>query len=185
MTFSIAVGIVTAAATTWPELQVFDFFDLSTPVRVAIAASLITLLGGAILWRDASVVDRSIDASISRPVSALAYGLGAHFLLAFGGMYLGTIAGQAGIPAADSGRIGLQLGLLASGSLGFLVVGTAIVDSLGDRHLVSGVVVGALLAGLSVGIGSLWGAFAWVVLVSLGIGGIARHWAHASFAPDI
>lgn len=185
MTASIAADIGIAANATWPALQVMNFYDLSTPVRMTVAALLVGLLGSGILWRYESVVDRSIEASISRPLSALAYGVGAHAVLAFAGMYLGYLIGYAGFPAANSGRLGLQIGLLISGSLGFLVVGAAIVGSLGERHLWSGVVVGALLAGVSVAIGSLWGAFVWVMLVSMGIGGVVRNWTHDSFAPEI
>jgi len=182
---SIAVGGGATATAGWPALQVMDVFDVSTPIRIAAAASVVAVVGAGLIWRYEPVVDRSIEDSLDRPVVSLLYGLGAHFVLAFAGLYLGNLAGQAGLPGASSGRFGLVVGLLVSGSLGFLVVGATIVGFLGERHYWSGLVVGALLAGLSVAIPSLLGAFVWVVLVSMGIGGVVRTWTHASFAPDV
>lgn len=181
----IAVGGLTTATAGWPVLQALDFLDVSTPVKIAGAAVLVAVLGAVILWRNEAVVERSIDDSLDRPLVSFIYGVGAHFLLAFAGLYLGNLAGQAGLPGASSGRLGLVVGLLISGSLGFLVVGATVVGFLGEQHYWSGLVVGALLAAVSVAIPSLIGAFVWVVLVSLGIGGVVRTWTHASFAPEV
>lgn len=174
------------APTVWPTLQTVSptaVLDLPGIARAAIAFVLILVVGAAILWRYGGVVDRSIEASIDRPLSSMGYGVAAHATILFFGVYAASQLGQLPVSGPSLGALGIWAGvilLLVVGALGFTVVGTAVVELKGDRHRWRGLLVGALLAGAAGLVEPVIGVVIWVVAVSTGIGGPVRTWFHAS-----
>lgn len=161
--------------------------DASSPVRALAAFVCVAVLGGVLLWRNEAFVDRSIDASMARPLSSLGYGVAAHAVIAFGGSYLATQLAGMEVLGRNAGAFGVLAGLLLAllaGSLGFTVVGSAIVGLGGQRRPWHGLVVGALIAGVAGLLDVLAGGLLWFVVVSMGIGGPARRWLHADAVPE-
>ena len=161
--------------------------DLPGPVRGAVAFVLVLLLGGIILWRFGSFLDRAIDASTERPVVSVGYGVAAHVVIAFAGVYLATQLAGAPTGGWDAGVVGIVAGLLLVllvSALGFAVVGSAVAALWLDGSRWTGLLVGSLLAGGSAAVDPLVGGVLWFVLVSTGIGGTVRRWIHASEGPD-
>jgi hypothetical protein len=157
--------------------------ELPGLVRGPLAFLAVLAFGAAVLWRFDGVVDRSIDASIERPLSSLAYGIGAHATLAFAGVYLTSQFTQLTLSGRSLGPIGIWLGfvLLAfAAGLGFTVVGSAVLELRWDRPRWYGLVVGALIAGFAGLVTPLVGGLIWLIIVSTGIGGPVRSWIHAS-----
>lgn len=159
--------------------------DASGPVRGLGAFVAVSLLGAVLLWRYEPTVERSIDASMARPLSSLAYGVAVHAVLAFGWVY--TTNQLSGLEAFgwNAGSIGVGLGLLvvlSVAALGFVVVGSTVVSYAWEQRHWYGLVVGALVAGVAGFFGSVPGATLWFVVVSMGIGGPARRWFHADEA---
>lgn len=152
-------------------------------VRGPIAFALVLLVGGALLWRFEPFVDRSIDASTDRPISSMAYGVAAHAVLAFVGIYLASQLGLVVVSGQSLTVVGYWVGfvsLAVAGALGFTVVGGAIVELGWERRRWHGLLVGALIAGGAGLVDPLLGGVVWLVVVSTGIGGPVRRWVHAS-----
>lgn len=161
--------------------------DLPGPVRALVAFALVLLVGGGLLWRFEAFVDRSIDATMARPLWAVGYGVAAHATIGFAGLYLTTRFAQVDVSGWNAGGIGVLIGALLAllaGALGFSVVGTTLVGLLDDGGPWSGLIVGALVAGAVAVLDPLFGGVAWVAIASLGIGGAVRRWVHASAGPD-
>lgn len=170
----------------WSLLQLPDpaiFLDLPGVVRGPIAFGAVFLFGATVLWRFDGVVDRSIDASIDRPLTSLGYGLAAHAVLIFAGAYLTSQFAQLTLSGRSLGVIGIWFGLLLlafAAGLGFTVVGAAAVELGSASSRRRGLVVGAVLAGLAALVDPLVGGLIWLITVSTGIGGPVRAWLHAA-----
>lgn len=161
--------------------------DVPGPVRGAVAFVLVFLLGAALVRRFGPFLDRSVDASMERPLASLGYGAAAHAVIAFAGVYLADQL--AGVPTAEwnAGVVGVVAGLLVvllASALGFTVVGSAAAALWLDGRPWTGPLVGAALAGGSAAVEPLVGGLVWFVVVSTGIGGAVRRWIHASAGPD-
>lgn len=172
-------------------LQLADptrLLDLPGLVRGLLAFAVVLLLGAGFLWRYDGVVDRSIDASIDRPLSSLGYGVAAHATLLFAGVYLASQLGQLTLSGRPLGAVGIWVGiamLAVAAGLGFTVVGSAVLQLGWERPRWQGLVVGAALAGVAALVDPLVGGLVWVVAVSTGIGGPVRVWFHASEDVDL
>jgi hypothetical protein len=156
--------------------------DAPAPVRGIGAFALVSVLGALLLWRREDFVERSIDASMDRPLASLAYGAAAHAVIAFGWVYMTNQL--AGLEAFgwNAGSVGVLLGLLLvllAAALGFTVVGSTVVAFAWRSSRWRGLFVGAVVAGVAGFVGSLAGGTLWFVIVSMGIGGPARNWLHA------
>ena len=155
--------------------------DLPGVLRAPVAFSVVLVLGAGLVWRYGGVIDRSIDASIDRPLASMGYGVAAHLAIGFFGVYAASQVGRA--TGQSLGAAGLWLGVAVFATvaaMGFTVVGSAIVSVRGDGGPWHGLVVGAAIAGTAALFGSVVGGLVWVVVVSMGIGGFVRRWFHAS-----
>ena len=124
----------------------------------------------------------SITASMASPLRSLAYGAAAHAVIAFVGVYLTSQLSRVEISGQSVGALGVAVGVLVvllAGSLGFVVVGSAVVEFGWERRRWYGLAVGALTAGVAGWLGPVAGGLLWFVVVSMGIGGPARNWLHA------
>lgn len=161
--------------------------ELPGPWRGTVAFVVVLVLGAVLLQRRGAFVERSIDASLARPLSSLGYGVAAHAVIAFAGVYvanqLATVGGL-GQNAAVVGALTGGLMLVTAGALGFTVVGSIVADLGGRSGEWSGPVLGAVIAGVAAAIEPVVGAVVWFVVVSTGIGGPVRKWVHASAGPD-
>lgn len=167
-------------------LQTVDtsaILELLQLVRGPLVFVMVLLLGAAILWRWEDVVDRSIEASVDRPLSSLGYGLVTHAVIGFAALYIATRLGGVVLSGRSLAVIGLAFGMAALGltaALGFTVVGGAIVELRWGRRRWFGLLLGAVVAFL-VGIADpLVGGLVWFIVVSIGIGGSARRWLHTA-----
>lgn len=162
--------------------------DASGVVRASVAFVLVLVLGGAFLWRFGPFVERSIDASMDRPLRSTAYGVAAHLVVVFGGVLLASKLSQYPVFGVNPAALGLALGLfllLLVGSLGFTVVGSTVVELGGQPSRWVGLVVGALIAGGIAVVTPTVAWVAWLVVVSMGVGGAVRKWVHASAVSDV
>lgn len=171
-------------------LQLTDpihMLELPGVARGGLAFAVVLVLGGGFLWRRAGLIERSIDASIDRPLSSLGYGIAAHATLLFAAAYLASQLGPLTVSGRSLGPLGIWVGvvlLAAAAGLGFTVVGAAVVELGWDRPRWNGLVLGAVVAGVAGGMDPLIGGLVWVVVVSTGIGGRVRAWFHASEGPE-
>lgn len=160
--------------------------EASALVRAAVAFVLVVLVGGGIRWRAEAFVDRSIDATLDRPLVSVGYGIAALLVVGFGAVYLASQLAQITVGRRSAGSVGLLVGALAvllACALGFTVVGGALVLVWGGRNDWSGLALGALVAGTLAALDPFLAGVGWVAVVSLGIGGRVRTWLHASFGP--
>ena len=174
-----AVGAVVGALFT-------SALEASALGRAAVAFVLVLLVGGGILWRAEAFVDRSIDATLERPVVSIAYGVAALLVVGFGAVYLSSQLAQLTVGGRHAGSVGLLLGALAvllTSALGFTVVGGALVLIWGGRNDWSGLALGGLVAGMLAALDPVLAGVGWVAVVSFGIGGRVRTWLHASYGP--
>lgn len=156
----------------------------SGPVRAAAAFLLVLVAGVALLSVDEAFVDRSLDATVTDPLRAVAYGLAAHMVVLFVGGYafsqLARLAGAVPFVLALSVLL-VVVPLVVLAGLGFAVVGGAVVEIAGASGPWSGLVLGAAAAALAaLAEPPLLGAAAWVLVVSAGIGGATRRWFHGT-----
>lgn len=187
---SLLVGAIEPAVTPRP-MQVWGstgILDLPWPIRGIAAFLLVLLVGGVLVRRYDAFLDRSIDASMERPLASVVYGAAAHAVIAFAGVYMATQLARAPTAGWNAGIVGLLVGLLlvlVASALGFTVVGSTVVGYWsGDRRW-GGPVVGAALAGVAAAVDPAIGWLPWFVIVSMGIGGPVRRWLHASEGPDV
>lgn len=162
--------------------------EVSTPVRAVGSFVLVLLLGGTFLTLAEEFVDRSVDASMERPLTSIAYGAFAQIGLVLLGAYavsqLASIGSGVPIVATASFWI-VSLGWLALAGFGFTVVGAGLTDAAGDRQLWSGVAIGAAIAAFVWVLPTFgFGLLASIAVVSVGVGGLARRWLHASIGGD-
>lgn len=160
--------------------------EASALVRAAVAFAFVVLVGGGIRWRAEAFVDRSIDATLDRPLVSVGYGVAALLVVGFGAVYLASQLAQITVGRRNAGSVGLLVGALAvllACALGFTVVGGALVLVWGGRNDWSGLALGALVAGTLAALDPFLAGVGWVAVVSLGIGGRVRTWLHASFGP--
>lgn len=172
-----------AAATPLQTVDPSLLLDLPGLVRAAVAFAIVLVLGAVILWRYGGLVDRSIDASIDRPLSSLGYGVAAHATIAFFAVYAASQLAPLTLSGRSLGSVGVVAGMALLGvvaALGFTVVGSAVVELRWGRHRWHGLVLGAALAGLMAFPDPLIGGLVWLVVVSTGVGGPVRRWFHAA-----
>lgn len=149
---------------------------------------LVLVSGGTVLYLSEEFVDRSVDASMESPVRSVLYGILAQVSVVFLGAYaVGQLAGIGSVgPLLSAAGIGIVAVLwIALSGLGFTVVGASATDAAGERQLWPGLAIGAAVAA------SVWllptflsGLLAWIVVVSIGIGGPTKEWLHASKGAD-
>ncbi|MFB6297788.1 MAG: hypothetical protein ABEH56_04635 [Salinirussus sp.] len=177
-----AFSAVAAAATPDPSI-VAD----SPALRAVVVFLLVLPFGTVLLFRDDGLVDRSIEASMERPLVSAVYGVGTHFVVFFATGVFSTQLSSAGL-----GRNVLVAGttvvlggvLLALGGLGLTVVGTWLTDLRGERRPWQGFVVAAAVGAAAWLVPPLLvGLAVWILLVSVGIGGPAREWIHDERTP--
>lgn len=174
------VTVVPGVATAAP-LGPSTIADLSTPVRAVAGAGLVLAFGAFILRFREGLVDQSMEASLESVPHSTFYGLAVHFVLVFAGVYIvsqiSRLVGGAGpVVFAITG-----VGLLIAAGLGFTVVGTILTEQLGDERPWLGLGVGTALAGIVlIALPLIPSVGAWILIASVGIGGSARNWFHAS-----
>jgi hypothetical protein len=156
-----------------------------TPREVqALAAFLLTVLfGGVAVYRYGGRIDDAVEASMSRPVAAVGYGLIAYGLVAFVVVYAFTQMAAIGVEAAVVGVLGaatLLLFLVSLGGLGFVVVGTWLSRAVGARDPWIGLVGVGLVGAIAwLLLPFVFGLAVWLAMAAVGIGGPARKWIHA------
>lgn len=158
--------------------------DAPAPVRATAAFVVVVLLGGLLVRRRGAFLDRSVAALLDDPVWSVGYGVVAHLLIGFTGVYLTARLGQvqfSGVNASNLGLVVLVVLALSAGVVGFTVVGSAAVDVWGGGSDWAGPVVGGLVAGVLASLGLLVGGLGWLLVASVGIGGPMRRWVHAGY----
>lgn len=153
------------------------------PVRAVGSFLLVLVFGGALLYLSEGFVDRAIDSSMESPLKSAVYGAVAYGSIAFAGVYAYSqlaAVGAAGPAVGAVGMVLVALVWLVLAGLGFAVVGARITEAAGERRLRLGLVVGAAVSAVAWLVPSfVLGLLAWVVVVSVGIGGPTRKWVHA------
>jgi hypothetical protein len=175
----VAPGAVALAPLQWgfePTTVV-----ASDPGRAVASFLLVLSVAAAVRYGRAGLLDRAVDATLERPLTAPLYGVAAS---ALGWLLVAYVFGQALRVGGAVGRVAVVLGVgvaLAAAGFGFAVVGAAVTTVLGDRRPWIGTLVGA---GISVvvllGLPGRVGLVGWVALAATGLGGTARRWLHAS-----
>jgi hypothetical protein len=167
-------------------------FDAPPEVRAGIAFATVLALGGLLVLRFGPFVERSIDATRSRPLASTVYGVAAHLVVLFVVFYLGVRLSRFELFGQSTGLLGPAFGVasvLATGALGFTVVGSTVVEVGWAPDRWAGLVVGAGLAGLiavlSSSVAFALAAVLWVLVVSMGIGGAVRRWLTASAVSEV
>lgn len=182
-----AAGGVDGVAAVAVPLQSIDptaLLELSAALRAPLAFALVLVVGAAFALRWGSSLDRAIDATMDRPLLSAAYGVAAHLVIAFVGVYLASrlaAAVEGGGTAANAGYLVGAILFLAAAGIGFTVVGVMVARLVGGQYPWSGLVVGASLAGGIALATPVYAAGAWVAVASMGIGGSVRRWADASY----
>lgn len=170
----------------WVLLQMLDpsaLVGLPAWVRASTVFVVVLVVGGAFLWRHDGIVERSIRASIDRPLASLGYGVAAHLTIVFFSVYLASQLGRIAPSGWSLSLMGTWLGVIVLaviGGLGFTVVGEAIVELRWGRQRVYGLLLGAVMAALAALSDPLLGGILWLIVVSMGIGGPVRSWFHAA-----
>lgn len=172
-----------AAGAPLQSLDALEALGASPAVRTSVAFTVVLVLGGVLVWRYDSFLDRATLATLERPLAALGYGVAAHVVIVLVGVYLATRLSTVVVSGGRASGVGLLVGaalLVSAAAVGFTVAGVALVDILWGRNHWSGLAVGAILAGIAAVVAPTYGAVAWVVVASIGIGGLVRRWVHAS-----
>lgn len=153
------------------------------PVQAVGSFLLVVLFGGAIRYRQSARLDRSVDALVDHPFSALPYGLFGYVLALVVGLSGITQLGRVGVVETVLGQgvaLLLAAALMALTAFGFLVVGTLLTDLQGRRRPTVGILLGAALSGVGWLVLPALGAISvWVVVAAFGLGGAVRRWFHA------
>lgn len=191
---TVGPGSLAAQAVVGPPgaLDPTAVLDAPPEVRASVAFVTVLALGGLLVLRFGPFLERSIDATRSRPLASAAYGLAAHLVVLFAVFYLGVRLSQFELFGRSTGLLGPAFGvasMLATGALGFTVVGSTVVEVGWAPDRWAGLVVGAGLAGLVAVLASspsvAAGAVLWVLVVSMGIGGAVRRWFTASVVSEV
>jgi len=175
----VASGAIAVAPLQWgidPAAVV-----ASGPGRAAASVLLVLGVAAAVRYWRAGLLDRSVDATLERPLAAPLYGVAAS---ALGWLVVAYLFGQALRLGGGVGRAAVALGTggaLVVGGFGFVVVGAAVTAVLGDRRPWAGPLVGAGCSALILlALPGIAGTVGWVALAATGLGGAARRWLHAS-----
>lgn len=147
------------------------------------AASFLLVLGVAavVRYRRSGLLDRAVEATLERPLTAPLYGVaaavGGGVVAAYGLRQVLRLGGGAGRAAA----VLVLGGALVVGGFGFAVVGSGLTTVVGDRRPWAGALVGAGVSALVlVALPGRAGLVGWVALAATGMGGSARRWLSAS-----
>lgn len=174
-----------AAVPTVARAQSFDpstLADTSAPARALASVVLVGLLGSVLVYRYRGFVDRAVDDTMARPAIAIFYGVFAYALVLFLTMYtldLVSRVGAAGTPLGLVAVVVLVGGLGALSSIGYVVIGTLLVDLYGGRGPWHGLLLGAILSGVGWLLLPLLGGLAvWLLVAAVGVGGPMRTWVH-------
>jgi len=175
----ITTGAVALAPLQWgvePTTAV-----ASDPGRAAASFLLVLGVAAAVRYGRAGLLDRAVDATLERPLTAPLYGVAASIL---GWLVVAYVFGQALRLGGGVGQAAVVLGVggaLVVGGFGFVVVGAVLTTVVGDRQPWTGPLLGAALSALvlvvlprPVGLG------VWSLVAATGLGGVARRWLHAS-----
>jgi hypothetical protein len=187
---AVAADFLTPLTAGWPPLRTVGpsaITDAEWPLRALIAVLVVGGFGAVLVRSHGPFVDRSIDASIERPLSSFGYGVAAHAVIAFTAVYLANKFARLAPLGGDGPLIGLLVGallLLCAAVIGFTVVGATVAELGGDRRRSYGLALGALTAGAAAAVATPVGVVVWFVVVSVGIGGAIRRWVHASALPE-
>lgn len=158
-------------------------------ITLALASvAVVVLVGGGFLGWSSAFVDRAVDDTMAKPAVAIVYGLLAFVLVVFAGFYANDLLSRVGLAGTPLGYVALAIlvvGVLAVGSLGYLVVGTVLTDLYGDRRPWPGLLVGASIsAACWLALPLAAAAPAWVVVAAVGVGGTTRTWVHSERTVD-
>lgn len=167
--------------------RLIELWESPPWMRSVGAFGLILAFGFVILWRNRSLIDDSVEATLERPAIAVLYGVAAHLVVAFVGFYLADQFGRYVLSPADATLYGTILAFVLAitfAAWGFTVIGTAIVESVHTLSKWNGLVVGAAFAALLALPDPWYGGPLWLVLVSIAIGGRIRRWVHVAEAVE-
>ena len=175
-------GAVVGLVPLWTvEGGPIDVVGVGGPTRAVASFLLILVVGAAIRYRWADLLDRSVEATVERPVRGTIYGVVA---VVFGWLVVAYAFAQAFRLGTTLGTAAAALGTagaLVVVATGFVVVGTTVVTILDREWAWAGPFVGAAISGLA------WlalpfgpGLAVWLLLAAVGVGGPVRRWVHAS-----
>lgn len=174
----VAVPAVAQAQSLDPSVLA----DTPASARALASVGLVGLLGSALLWRYRGFVDQAVDDTLARPRIAVFYGVFAYGVVLFLSLFALDIVSRVGVAGTSFGLVGfaiLAVGLCALASLGYLVVGTLLVDLYGGRGPWQGLLLGAVLSGVGWLLLPLLGGLAvWLLVAAVGVGGPMRTWVH-------
>ncbi|WP_049937290.1 hypothetical protein [Haloplanus natans] len=153
----------------------------SEPGR-AIASFLLVLgVGTAVRYWRPGLIERAVDATLERPLTAPLYGVATAVL---GWLVVAYAFGQALRIGGGVGQAAVILGVggaLAVAGFGVVVVGTGLMAVVDDRHRWTGALAGAGLSALVLlALPDRLGLVVWAFVAAVGLGGGARRWLHAS-----
>jgi hypothetical protein len=167
---------VTVAQSIGPSI----IAETSVVVRSAIAVFVVLVFGGIVLRRREAFVRHAIDELVARPAVAVLYGLVAYVVILVVGAYVISQVGRlpgAGATVAGAAAVVLGTAVVLLTGVGFVVVGTVLVEVRGRRDLEAGLLVGATLSGLAWAVlPPVGAAVVWILVGAFGIGGAARDW---------
>ena len=152
------------------------------PYRATVAFGLVLAFGALALFRSQRFIEESVDLSMARPYVSVVYGLIAYGLIAFLGLLV--LAQLSFVGVSHRSVVYLVAGFSAVGALllagvGYVVVGTRLVELVDDRQPWNGLVLGAVLSAVTWLVLPVAAAAAvWVVLAATGVGGRVRTWIH-------
>lgn len=175
-----AVGVVPGVAAAVP-LEPSAIADLSAPIRALLGSGLVLVFGAILLTATNTLIDRSVEASLKSVPRSVFYGLTVHFVIVFAGVYIISQIARlvGGTNIVVFALVGI--GLMIAAGLGFTVLGSVITEFIGERRPWLGLGIGAAIAAaLLLLLPFMIGIGGWVFLVSIGIGGSAREWFHAT-----
>jgi hypothetical protein len=156
----------------------------STPGRAAASVLLVLGVAAGVRYGRAGLLDRAVDATLERPLTAPLYGVAATVL---GGLLAAYVLRQA-LRLGVGGRIVVALvmgGAVTVAGFGFVVVGTGLTTIMGNRRPWAGPLVGAGVSALVLlALPGVAGLVGWVGLAATGVGGSARRWLYASRAVE-
>lgn len=185
---SVAGLLVVASLVAVPAVARAQSFDPSAlaempaPARALASVALVGLLGSALLWRYRGFVDRAVDDTMARPRIAVFYGVFAYGVVLFLSLFALDVVSRVGVAGTSVGLVGfaiLAVGLSVLCSLGYLVVGTLLVDLYGGQGPWHGLFLGAALSGVGwLLLPFLGGLAAWLLVAAFGVGGPMRTWVH-------
>jgi len=153
----------------------------SEPGRAIASFLLVLAVGTAVRYWRPGVIERAVDATLDRPLTAPLYGAAAAVL---GWLVVAYAFGQALRIGGGVGRVAVALGIggaLVVAGFGFAVVGTGLIAVVDDRHRWAGPLAGASVSALVLlALPNRLGLVVWAFVAAAGLGGAARRWLNAS-----